>query len=73
MDPLEQGINTNTGLSYPCLTAGFIGEWHTKGGFFCREHLTRPPSLNEGVALTRALDQPKSPDEPTVVQTTTLT
>ena len=32
-----------------------------------------PPSLNEGVALTRALDQPKSPDEPTVVQTTTLT
>ncbi len=28
--------------------------------------------LNEGVALTRALDQPRSPDEPTVVQTTTL-
>ena len=40
--------------------------------FFCRGHPAARPSSNEGGALTRALDQPKSPDEPTVVQTTTL-
>ena len=39
--------------------------------FLLRAH-NPTPRLNEGVALTRALDQPRSPDEPTVAQTTTL-
>ena len=43
------------------------------GGFFGREHPTITPCSPEGGALTRALDQPGSPDEPPAVQTTTLT